>query len=290
MPQLPNTASDAPNSSIAELAQGRVSINTVRVVHAALPRRVLIHGTEGVGKTTLAGRFPKPIFLQTEDGTPGGLTLATFGLLSTYGQLRDALAALANEAHDFATVVLDSADKLEGLIWADVCAVNGWPSIEAAGFGKGYVVADQWWRDALAGFDWLRRERGMTVVLLAHSAIETVNDPRAPAYASYQLRLHKRARGLVLDEMDAVGFLSTDVVVHTEDAGGFNKKRNRADGGSTRYLHFEARPAFVAKSRFELPSKLACPKDIDVSQALAPLFPQIAPGSKARSTPKQEKP
>jgi hypothetical protein len=63
-------------------------------------------------------------------------------LLSTYAEVRDALAALGSEPHDFKTVVLDSLDKLEGLIWADVCATNNWPSIEAPGYGKGYVIAD----------------------------------------------------------------------------------------------------------------------------------------------------
>src|SRR5262249_27437329 len=140
-------------------------------------------------------------------------------------------------------------------------------------------IALQWWRDLLAALDWLRRERGMIIVLLAHSAIETINDPRAPAYTSYQLRVHRRARGLVQDEMDVIAFLACDVAVITEDAG-FSKKRNRADGGSARWLHFDGRPAFVAKSRFELPPKILCPKDFDVGVWLAPLFPRVAPGKK----------
>jgi hypothetical protein len=64
----------------------------------------------------------------------------------------------------------------------------------------------------------------MNVVLLAHSAIETINDPRAPTYTSYQLRLHKRARGLIADEMDLIAFLSTEVHVVSEDLG-FSKTR-----------------------------------------------------------------
>ena len=217
------------------------------------------------------------MFLQTEDGTPAGLKVSTFGLLWSYADVRDALAALGNEPHNFQTVVLDSVDKLEALIWADICDTNKWPSIEAPGYGRGYVIADRWWRDLLAGLDWLRRQRGITIVLLAHSSVETVNDPRAPAYTSYQLRLHKRARGLIADEMDLIAFLATDVNIVTEDAG-FSKKRNRADGGSVRWLHFESRPAFLAKSRFDLAAKMLCRKDFDVSSALAPIFPPVAPG------------
>ena len=88
---------------------------------------------------------------------------------------------------------------------------------------------------------------------------------------SYQLRLHKRARGLVQDWCDAIGFLAPDLHVQSEEVG-FGKKRNRADGGSQRWLHFEGRPSFVAKNRYGLPAKMPVPKDFSYG-ALAPYLP-----------------
>jgi AAA domain len=247
----------------------------VRPVTATLPPRLLIHGCEGVGKTTLAAGFPKPVFLQTEDGTPGKLELASFGLLEDLNSVREAITALGNEANSFRTLVLDSLDALQPMIWAAVCREHSWASIETPGYGRGYVETDAAWCDLLAGFDWLRRTRGMTIVLIAHSAVETINDPRVPAYTSYQLRVHKRARALLQDWADAIGFLAVDLAVKSEDVG-FGRKRVRADGGSLRYLHFEARPAFTAKSRYALPAKLPIPRDFDTAK-LAPLFPPAAP-------------
>jgi hypothetical protein len=248
------------------------SISTITRATASLPPRLLIHGQEGVGKTTLASRFPSPVFLQTEDGIPTGIEADTFGLLTDFPAVRSALTALATEQHEFSTIVIDALDALEALIWRDLCESQSWASIEAPGYGKGYVAADNWWLDLLNGLEYLRRQRGMIVVLLAHSAIETINDPRAASYTSYQLRLHKRARGLVQDWSDAIGFLAPDLHVK-EDEGAFGKKRARADGGSQRWLHWEARPSFVAKNRYGLPAKMPINKDFSYS-ALAEYLPQ----------------
>jgi hypothetical protein len=244
---------------------------------AILPPRIVVHGREGTGKTTLGARFPRPVFLQVEDGCPANIEIETFGLIDDLAGVRDAIAALGNESHSFGTLVLDSIDAFEPLLWSSVCTINGWASIESPGYGRGYVEADRAWLDLLTGLDWLRRTRGMTILLLAHSAVESVNDPRAPSYTSYQLRLHKRARALVQDWADVVGFLATDLAIKTEDAG-FSKKRIRADGGSQRYLHFENHPAFTAKNRYGLPAKMPVPIDFDFNSKLGPFFPSAALG------------
>ena len=53
-----------------------MNLSNIHTVTATLPPRFVIHGREGTGKTTLGTRFPRPVFLQTEDGTPGGIELA----------------------------------------------------------------------------------------------------------------------------------------------------------------------------------------------------------------------
>jgi hypothetical protein len=252
-------------------AASQMNLADIRKFTAQLTPRILIHGAEGVGKTTIASKFPAPIFLQTEDGCPSGLEVNSFGLIDNFGDLRSAIGALASEQHHYRTVVIDSLDAAEGLIWDDACRSQGWSSIESPGYGKGYVIVESWWIDILKGLDYLRRRIGMSIVLLAHSAIETINDPRAASYTSYQLRVHKRARSLVQDWCDAIGFLAPDLHVQSEEIG-FGKKRNRADGGSQRWLHFEARPSFVAKNRYGLPAKMPVPKDFSYG-ALAPYLP-----------------
>jgi hypothetical protein len=253
-----------------------ISLANISKTSVSLPPRVLIHGLEGVGKTTLGAKFPSPVFLQTEDGAPSGLVVDTFGHLLNYTDVVESITALGNEEHDYKTVVVDSLDRLEDIIWHKICEDNRWQSMESPGYGKGFVVADKYWREILDGLEWLRRTRNMNLVLLAHSIVEAVNDPRVPPYSSYQIRLHKRAKGIVASEMDLIAFLASDVRI-IADSVGF-KKHTRADGSAARYLHTEGRPSFLAKSRFSLSPRIACPKDFEASTALAPIFPAAASG------------
>ena len=53
----------------------------------------------------------------------------------------EAIGALYTEDHAFRTVVVDSLDWLEPLVWEHTARTNGWKNIEQPGYGKGYVAA-----------------------------------------------------------------------------------------------------------------------------------------------------
>ena len=84
------------------------------------PPRILAYGVHGVGKTSFAASAGAPVFLQTEDGL-GLIDAPSFGLLKTYDEVMEAIGALYSEDHDRKTVVIDSLDWLEPLIWAQAC-------------------------------------------------------------------------------------------------------------------------------------------------------------------------
>ncbi len=231
-----------------------ISMASLRRGAGVKPPRLLVHGTAGIGKTSFAAAAPDPVFLQTEDGL-GVLDAPTFGLLKTYDEVMQAIGALYAEEHDRRTVVLDSVDWLEPLVWAQACRDNGWKSIEDAGYGKGYVAALDHWRAVFDGFNALRDERGMTVVLIAHTDIKRFDSPETEPYDRYVIKLHTRASALLQEHVDAVLFANYRVSTVKSDLG-FNKKAVRAVGGGDRILHTTERPAFLAKNRYAMPDQL----------------------------------
>lgn len=225
-----------------------------------LPPRLVLYGTEGIGKSTFASQAPAPIFIQTEDGL-AEIDCDKFPLATRLEHVQTALTDLLSEEHDYQTVVIDSLDWLERLIWDELCRQYNVTSIDKVdgGYAKGYTHALTLWRQILDSLSRLRSERGMVVVCIAHAKVEKFEDPEATAYDRYSPRLHKHACALVCEWCDAVMFATRKIRVQSEDAG-FNRKRGIAFGlgkdGGERVLRTIGGPSCVAKNRFSLPEEL----------------------------------
>jgi hypothetical protein len=167
----------------------------------------------------------------------------------------EALAALDKDDHDFATVVIDSVDWLEPLVWQKACQENGWKDLEQPGFGKGYVAALDLWRQYLEALNTLRDERGMAIIQIAHTDIKRFDSPEHEPYDRYVIKLHARAAALLQEHSDVVLFANYRISTVKSDVG-FNKKVTRALGSGERVLYTAERPAFLAKNRYDLPDSL----------------------------------
>jgi hypothetical protein len=239
-----------------------MKINTAIANRAPI---ILIYGGEGRGKSTLAAKFPKPLALLLERGLPRGVSVDAVEDVGNFEAIMNFLREFYAAPGDYRTLVIDTIDALEALLLEGLCKKNGWKSIESPSYGKGWIAADDEWRRLLRGLGTLRDKHDLTVVLTCHGSIERVDDPRAASYTSYQPRLHKRARGLVMDACDAVFFLAEDLRT-VVDTGGFHDRVRAATVADTRrYIFSEGTPAFAAKNRFNMPAKIPLPIDCDIS-------------------------
>ncbi len=231
------------------------------------PPRIVIYGEAGVGKTTFACSSPAPIVVQLEDGL-GLLDVPAFPKAQTFEDVLDALNALGQEKHAYQTGVIDSLDWLEPLVWEATCKRLGVDSIEAPGYGKGYVEAAREWRQFFSLVTDLRDYKNMTVVMTAHAQIVRIEDPEHPAYDSHALKLHKRAAALAEEYSDIVGFAAHKVIVKADNPKNKTSTRNRAISGRERILHVSGSPAYSAKNRYGISEDLILSWD-----ALAALLP-----------------
>jgi len=220
------------------------------------PPRIMLYGQEGVGKSTFGASAPAPIFIQTEDGL-GEIDCCKFPLAQSVEDVIIELTALRDEEHNFRTVVIDSLDWLERLIFDEICKEFGVRSIEKAdgGYGKGYVDALVHWRKVLALLDDLRNKRGMMVILLAHAKVERFEDPENAAYDRYSPRLHKHAASLVSEWVDTVLFATKRMRVSKDGDSRTIAAPIGADGGE-RIIRTNGSPACIAKNRYGLPNEI----------------------------------
>lgn len=224
------------------------------------PHRILLYGTAGIGKSTFGSMAPSPIFVPTED-RQGHLDCDAFfkrrvpARCTSLEEFMACIGTLYNEPHKYDTVVVDTLDWLEQLVWADVCRARKVTSINDIEFEKGQKAALLQWSEVLAGLDALLVERGMTVILLAHPDIIKFKNPHTDTYDLYTPKLHKLASAMIREWCDEVLFATYKVYTSTSDEG-FGKKRAKGVGDGERVVKTTERPAHIAKNSLNLPDEI----------------------------------
>lgn len=230
----------------------------------AVPPRVVLYGGHGIGKSTLASQFPRPIFISTEDGLDS-LDVVSFPRATHVREVVDSIKTLIKEPHDFRTVVIDSVDWLvEPLIVGNVEASH---DAKDLAYGKGQMLVAEEFREILQGLDVLRLKRNMNVVLIAHAAVVRFEDPRTEPYDRYQPKLPNRCNALLQEWADIIAFAAFKVIIRKADTG-FNNQKTRGVTTGERLLHFVDNPAYAAKNRYN------CPDEIEMTiENLSKLIP-----------------
>ena len=192
-----------------------------------------------------------------------------FSITPELSDVIDQINYVVGHPNEVGTLVIDTVDWLEKLLFDAVCAENKWKSIEEPGYGKGYVAARQKMQQLLAMLDQVIAV-GANVVLICHSFIRKFEQPdEMSSYDRYMLKLNeKNIAPLIKEWTDLLLFVNykTDVVKVEKT----NTVKGR--GGQKRVMYATHTASWDAKNRFGLPDEMP----FDFGQ-IAHLFKKVEP-------------
>ena len=220
----------------------------------ARAQKVVIYGTEGIGKSSLAAQFPEPLFIDTE-GSTDNMDVARLDKPTSWVMLNNQIAFIKANPTVCKTLVIDTIDWAESLCVDNLCAMHGKKGIEDFGYGNGYVYA----KEEMGRF--LNRlqdliEIGINVVLTAHAQIRKFELPdEMGSYDKYELKLGKKTSSqtasLVKEWADLLLFCNYKTYLISQE-----KSTKKKAQGNQRVMYTEHNPAWDAKNRHGLPSEL----------------------------------
>jgi len=233
-----------PTQVIDPAQQKKMVLSAILDSKPSESQKVVLYAPEGWGKTTWASKSENPIFISTEDGIKN-IKVKKFPEPEMWQDIFDAIDALRSGDHDYKNLVIDTADWTEHLCQKFLLERDKKTSIEDYGYGKGYVIAFEEWKKLLSSADKLRKEKGMSVIFLAHSTIKTFNNPSGENFDRWEMKTDRRISALLKEWADCVLFGNYDIAVDIQ------KGQSKGKGfGGDRVIYANHSPAWDAKNRY----------------------------------------
>ncbi len=237
--------------------------------------KVVITGSEGIGKSTLASKAPGALFVDTEGGSDQ-LDVRRVNGIRSWTDLTSLPSEILQDPSVCGTLVLDTADWAEGMCISHICGKYKVAGIESFGYGKGYTYLSEEFSAFLKDLNRLIAA-GINVIIIAHARLRKQELPdEQGAFDRWELKLSKQVAPLVKEWADAVLFCNYKTTVITTD-----KSTHKATGGQ-RVMYTSHHPCWDAKNRFGLAEVL--PLSFDSISSIFPPAAQAA--SPASDTPK----
>ena len=179
------------------------------------PIKTVIYGAEGVGKSSLAAKFPNALFLDTE----GGTTRLDVRRIKINGweELLDTVKEVIANPEVCKSLVIDTADWAESYCIDYVCNKYRQASIESFGYGKGYTYLQEEFGDFLKLLNKLI-EVGINPVIIAHGKPRKFELPdEQGAFDRYETKLTRQVAPLIKEWCDMLLFCNYKTFVVTTE-------------------------------------------------------------------------
>ena len=212
-------------------------------------QKVVIYGSEGIGKSSLAACFPDPLFIDTEGGT-AQMDVRRIDKPQRWEELLAIVQEVAATPDVCKSLILDTADWAEQLIVSFLCTKYKQNSIESFGYGKGYTYLAVEFTRLLNAFDQVIAAN-IHVVITAHAKMRKFEQPdEMGAYDRWEMKLSKQVAPLLKEWCDLLLFCNYQTFVVTSE-----NNTQKAQGGK-RVMYTSHHPAWDAKNRVHLPEVL----------------------------------
>jgi hypothetical protein len=218
------------------------------------PIFALMFGPPGIGKSTQAASWPKPLIIPVERGLDH-ITVDKYPTPATFGELWQQVEYFDANSEDHETFVIDTVDATDVLIQEWVIKEgkkNGHEinSIEeyGGGYGKGYQRAREIWTGLLKRL--LLMSERFNILLLAHSQLKTINVPRlAPSFDQYRIKIQEKSADIIRQMVDMILFVDLDITIDKESP---KARKGRGIISGDRIMWTAPMTGIEAKNRFEL--------------------------------------
>ncbi len=215
--------------------------------------RIVIYGKRGIGKSTLAASFPKPLFLLTEKNAVKGVK--SINITSFEHMWNTVKELLELPEFPFKTLVIDSVSNLDAMISNYILEKETKASTLAAacgGYGAGYMKAASLHRALKDKIEELQA-RGVSIVYIGHLSVKTHKSPELEDYDIYTIvACHDKIREVYLDDSDAVLFCRQKSFISETESG-----RSLVKSTKQRIITTGVSEVNVSKNRFDMPDDIS---------------------------------
>lgn len=244
---------------------------TVRGGRVRKPRRTVIFGEGGCGKTTLVADIADSLFVDINNGSES-LDVQRYifrpedelrgHVPKTWEEVRQMNKTLRETKHPYKAVIYDLLGDLEHLALKFIVKRDSpqdgktkGKSLESYGYGAGKQVLLDEMRVLFDEMN-LLIARGIDVVIVAHSTTIKYNNPSGPDYDRHVFQCSPLVGPYLYGWADEVGFLHFD-----DQAVKAEGKRGKNKGITTgrRILEFDHSAAWDAKARLPFPKSIQIP-------------------------------
>lgn len=210
-----------------KVGSGKVAAPPVSVFSSkpsAWLRGVLLIGPPKLGKTTFAGGAPSPVFIQADEGglasLPEGMPHAVPTAWDYYPGIDPAaftvmglVRSILEGEHDYKTLVLDTINRIELLLWRWICKIGQVDSIEffGGGYGKGYTRALEEVTKLIDLLHEIKLKRGMHWIAISHQIVKTAKDATQDDYERATPQLNEKAAGAWEGAADVIMYAQPEI-------------------------------------------------------------------------------